>query len=53
MKELGSLRGPVCQYMAIHSTELGKDTRFMDLLGSGGQYVKDFFKLQLQMEKIL
>ena len=53
MKELESLRGPVCQYMAVHSAELGKDTRFMDFLGSGGQYVKDFFKLQLQMEKIL
>jgi hypothetical protein len=50
---IGSLRGLVCQYMAIHSAELGKDTRFMDLLSSQGQFVKNFFKLQLQMEKKL
>ena len=50
---IGGLRELVCQYMAIHSAELGQDERFMDLLGGGGQFVKDFFKLQLQMQKML
>lgn len=45
---IDKLRELVCQYMAIHVVELSPDQRFLDLLAGGGQFVKDFFKYQLQ-----
>jgi hypothetical protein len=45
---IGGLRGLVCQYMATNAVVLSLDAGFMDLLGEGGQFVKDFFKFELQ-----
>ena len=45
---IGGLRELICQYMAIHAVELSSDPRFMNLLAGGGQFVKDFFKFELQ-----
>lgn len=44
----GGARGLVCQYMAQHAIELAASDGFMELLGEGGQFVKDFFKFELQ-----
>jgi len=40
----GPLRSLVCQYIAMNALTLSLDDGFMDLLGEGGQFVKDFFK---------
>ena len=45
---IGELRSMVCHYMAINSVELSSDAAFMELLGEGGQFVKDFFKFEVQ-----
>jgi len=45
---IGGLRGLVCQYMAFNALLLSVDKEFMDLLGEGGQFVKDFFTFELQ-----
>ena len=45
---IGELRSLVCQYMAQNAVGLSVDDKFMDLLGEGGQFVKDFFKFELQ-----
>ncbi|KAL5322107.1 hypothetical protein ACEPPN_010076 [Leptodophora sp. 'Broadleaf-Isolate-01'] len=41
---MSGLRRLVCQYLAMNKTLLCQDDGFMDLLGEGGQFVKDFFK---------
>jgi hypothetical protein len=46
---IGGLRGLVCQYMATNAVLLSQNDGFMDLLEEGGQFVKDFFKFELQM----
>ncbi|CZR65360.1 uncharacterized protein PAC_15260 [Phialocephala subalpina] len=46
---IGGLRGLVCRYMATNAVVLSHDNGFMDLLGEGGEFVKDFFKFELQM----
>ncbi|THV47371.1 hypothetical protein BGAL_0314g00020 [Botrytis galanthina] len=46
--EIGALRGLVCLYMAINASVLSLDDRFMELLGEGGQFVKDFFRFEVQ-----
>jgi len=46
---IGELRGMVCRYMAENAVALAYENRFMDLLGEGGEFVKDFFKFELQM----
>ncbi|KAG4441648.1 hypothetical protein IFR05_002855 [Cadophora sp. M221] len=38
------LRNLVCLFLVIHQRALCQDDGFMDLLGEGGQFVKDFFK---------
>lgn len=45
---IGALRSLVCQYMATNASVLARDAGFMDLLGEGGQFVKDFFVLEMQ-----
>jgi len=45
---IGELRSLVCQYMAQNAVGLSVDDKFMGLLGEGGQFVKDFFKFELQ-----
>ncbi|KAE9378811.1 hypothetical protein N431DRAFT_477966 [Stipitochalara longipes BDJ] len=45
---IGGVRKLVCQYMATNAVVLGFSEGFMDLLGEGGQFVKDFFKYELQ-----
>jgi hypothetical protein len=45
---IGGLRGLVCQYMATYAQLLSFNDGFMDLLGDGGQLVKDFFKYEVQ-----
>jgi hypothetical protein len=44
---IGELRSLVCRYMAANAAGLSFDAGFMDLLGEGGQFVKDFFKSKL------
>ncbi|TGO55326.1 hypothetical protein BOTNAR_0247g00180 [Botryotinia narcissicola] len=46
--EIGALRGLVCLYMAINSLALSLDDRFLELLGEGGQFVKDFFRFEVR-----
>ncbi|KAF7922990.1 hypothetical protein EAE99_007181 [Botrytis elliptica] len=46
--EIGALRGLVCLYMAVNALVLSLDDGFMELLGEGGQFVKDFFRFQVQ-----
>ncbi|KAF7893323.1 uncharacterized protein EAF02_000861 [Botrytis sinoallii] len=46
--EIGALRGLVCLYMAVNALALSLDDGFMELLGEGGQFVKDFFRFQVQ-----
>ncbi|TGO52729.1 hypothetical protein BCON_0136g00250 [Botryotinia convoluta] len=46
--EIGALRSLVCHYMAMNALVLSLDDGFMDLLGEGGQFVKDFFKFEVQ-----
>ncbi|KAH7420151.1 hypothetical protein BKA64DRAFT_690569 [Cadophora sp. MPI-SDFR-AT-0126] len=41
---ISGLRKLVCQYLGGHKALLCEDDGFMDLLGDGGQFVKDFFK---------
>jgi hypothetical protein len=38
----------VCQYMATNALVLSLDDGFMELLGEGGQFVKDFSKFEVQ-----
>jgi len=45
---IGGVRGLVCQYMATNALVLSLNVGFMDLLGDGGQFVKDFFKYEVQ-----
>jgi hypothetical protein len=45
---VGELRSLICQYMAAYAVELSSNAEFMELLGEGGQFVKDFFKFELQ-----
>lgn len=45
---IGDLRSLVCQYMATNAVVLSFNEGFMDLLGDGGQLVKDFFKYEVQ-----
>jgi hypothetical protein len=45
---VGGLRSLVCQYMATNAVVLSFNDGFMDLLGDGGQLVKDFFKYEVQ-----
>ncbi|KUJ06136.1 uncharacterized protein LY89DRAFT_692670 [Mollisia scopiformis] len=46
---IGGLRDLVCRYMATNAVVLSHSDGFMDLLGEGGEFVKDFFKYELQM----
>jgi hypothetical protein len=46
---IGGLRGLVCRYMATNAVVLSHSDEFMDLLGEGGEFVKDFFKFELQI----
>ncbi|KAM0141408.1 hypothetical protein ACHAP3_002272 [Botrytis cinerea] len=46
--EIGALRSLVCHYMAMHAFVLSVDDGFMEFLGEGGQFVKDFFKFEVQ-----
>ena len=41
---ISGLRKMVCQYLGLNKALLCDDDGFMDLLGEGGQFVKDFFK---------
>ncbi|PVH80537.1 hypothetical protein DL98DRAFT_627714 [Cadophora sp. DSE1049] len=41
---ISGLRRLVCQYLGMRKALLCEDDGFMDLLGEGGQFVKDFFK---------
>jgi len=41
---ISGLRKLVCEYLGPNKALLCNDDRFMDLLGEGGQFVKDFFK---------
>lgn len=45
---IGSLRSLACQYMATHAVTLSHDDSFMDLLAEGGDFVKDFFRFEIQ-----
>jgi len=45
---IGGLRSLVCHYMATNALVLSFSDAFMDLLGDGGQLVKDFFKYEVQ-----
>ena len=45
---IGGLRSLICQYMATNAVVLAINDGFMDLLGDGGQLVKDFFKYEVQ-----
>jgi hypothetical protein len=45
---IGGLRSLVCQYMATNALVLSFNDGFMDLLGDGGQLVRDFFKYEVQ-----
>ncbi|TGO15904.1 hypothetical protein BTUL_0034g00260 [Botrytis tulipae] len=45
--EIEALRGLVCLYLAINAWMVPLDDRFMELLGEGGQFVKDFFMFKL------
>ncbi|RFU32785.1 hypothetical protein B7463_g3542, partial [Scytalidium lignicola] len=47
-KNLGGLRNMTCQYIAAHALPLSLDNAFMDLLGEGGEFVKDFFRIIVQ-----
>jgi hypothetical protein len=44
------VRKLVCQFSVYHGHALANDSRFMDLLAEGGQFVKDFFKLKLETQ---
>lgn len=44
----GDLRRLVCHYMSTKALALSLDDGFMDLLADGGQFVKDFFKFEVQ-----
>ncbi|KAF7949337.1 uncharacterized protein EAE97_002846 [Botrytis byssoidea] len=46
--EIGALRGLVCLYMAINASALSLDDRGLEFLGEGGQFVKDFFRFEVQ-----
>jgi hypothetical protein len=46
---IGELRGIICRYVVGNAVVLSHEDRFMDLLGEGGEFVKDFFKFELQM----
>lgn len=47
-KEFGGLRGLVCHYMATNAVVLSRSEEFMEFLDNGGQFVKDFFKFEVQ-----
>jgi hypothetical protein len=47
-EEIGGLRSLFCQYMATNALVLSLNGGFMDLLGNGGQLVKDCFKYEVQ-----
>ncbi|KAF7959161.1 hypothetical protein EAE96_002676 [Botrytis aclada] len=46
--EIGVLRGLVCHYMAVNAFIFSHDDGFMELLGEGGKFVKDFFKFNMR-----
>ena len=50
--ESEGLKALVCQYMALHAVELSRDGGFMNLLAGGGQIVRDFFWVQLQLGRM-
>jgi hypothetical protein len=45
---VGELRALVCKYLAMHALFMVLDEGFMDLLAEGGQFVKDFFRFEVQ-----
>ncbi|KAM3068467.1 hypothetical protein ACMFMG_009608 [Clarireedia jacksonii] len=45
---VGDLRALVCTYLAMNAKVLALDEEFMELLGKGGQFVKDFFWFELR-----
>ncbi len=45
---IGRSRGMVCQYMALHATELSLLPVFMDFI-EGGQFARDFVKFAVQI----
>jgi hypothetical protein len=45
---VGELRALVCRYLAMHALVLVLDEGFMELLAEGGQFVKDFFRFEVQ-----
>ncbi|PQE18968.1 BTB POZ fold protein [Rutstroemia sp. NJR-2017a WRK4] len=45
---VGELRALVCRYLAVHALVMVLDEGFMDLLAEGGQFVKDFFRFEVQ-----
>ncbi|KAF5877949.1 uncharacterized protein Bfra_000114 [Botrytis fragariae] len=49
--EIGALRSLVCHYMAMHAHDLSCENKFMELLGEGGQFVKDFFEFEVQRKR--
>ncbi len=49
--DIGRLRSLVCRYLATHALVLSFDEGFMDLLEEGGQFVRDFFKFEVQMTR--
>ncbi len=44
------VRNLVCHYMATNALVLSFNDAFMELLGEGGQFVKDFFKYEVQRD---
>ena len=49
---VGGLRGLICHFLATNALVLSLDERFMDLLAEGGQLVKDFFRYEVQMQRL-
>ncbi|PQE15062.1 BTB POZ-like protein [Rutstroemia sp. NJR-2017a BVV2] len=45
---IGELRALVCRYLAVHALVMVLDEGFMELLAEGGQFVKDFFRFEVQ-----
>ncbi|KAH6672841.1 hypothetical protein B0J14DRAFT_482231, partial [Halenospora varia] len=45
------LRNVICQFMAVNALVLTFDEEFMELLGEGGQFVKDFIRFEVQRER--
>lgn len=46
--KMTGLESLVAQYVATNSVALSRNAGFVDLLGEGGQFVKDFFKLVVE-----